>query len=152
MSTALYGHPLMQAPHVLLWILFFVPGEGLTISFNSTRLIMRTTDTCFLPNQLILTKSNLPRADTSLSTVCSNKPFCVEGKKKETFSSPHVRESGFWNPETFGLWNRPKSEKNLLVESGMQLIKKSGIPLAIGIQNPSSTDKEWNPVPAIRNP
>ena len=128
------------------------PGKGLTISFNSTCLIMRTTDTCFLPNQLILTNSNLPRADTSLSTVCSNKPFCVEGKKKETFSSPHVRESGFWNPEKFGLWNRPKSEKNLLVESGMQLIKKSGIPLAIGIQNPSSTDKEWNPVPAIRNP
>ena len=82
MSTALYGHPLMQAPHVLLWILFFVPGEGLTISFNSTRLIMRTTDTCFLPNQLILTKSNLPKADTSLSTVCSNKPFCVKGKNK----------------------------------------------------------------------
>ena len=27
MSTALYGHPLMRAPHVLLWILFFVPGE-----------------------------------------------------------------------------------------------------------------------------
>ena len=27
MSTALYGHPLMRAPHVLLWILFFVHGE-----------------------------------------------------------------------------------------------------------------------------
>ena len=126
------------------------PGKGLTISFNSTCLIMRTTDTCFLPNQLILTKSNLPKADTSLSTVCSNKPFCVEGKKKGTFSSPRVRESWFWNPEKFCVWN-PKSEKNLLVECGIQL-KESGIPLAIGIQNPSSTDKEWNPVPAIRNP
>ena len=125
------------------------PGKGLTISLNSTRLIMRTTDTCFLPNQLILTNSNLPKADTSLSTVCSNKPFCVEGKKKETFSSPHVRESGLWNPEKFCAWN-PKSEKNLLVESAIQL-KESGIPLAIGIQNPSSTDKECNPVPAIRN-
>ena len=90
------------------------PGKGLTISLNSTRLIMRTTDTCFLPNQLILTKSNLPRADTSLSTVCSNKPFCVEGKKKETFSSPHVRESGkVWLVESAeirekfacGIWN-----------------------------------------------
>ena len=45
------------------------PGKGLTISLNSNRLIMRTTDTCFLPNQQILTKSNLPKADTSLSTV-----------------------------------------------------------------------------------
>ena len=27
MSTALYGHPLTRAPHVLLWILFFVHGE-----------------------------------------------------------------------------------------------------------------------------
>ena len=132
-------------------------GKGLTISLNSTRLIMRTTDTCFLPNQLILTKSNLPKADTSLSTVFElyaviNLSVLKVKKKKETFSSPHVRESGFWNPEKFCLWNRPKSEKNLLVESGKQLIKKSGIPLAIGIQNPSSTDKEWNPVPAIRNP
>ena len=100
---------------------------------------MRTTDTCFFPNQLILTKSNLPKADTSLSTVCSNKPFCVEGKRKETFSSPRVRESWFWNPEKFCVWNS-KSEKNFFVESGI-LLKESGIPLAIGIQNPSSTDK-----------
>ena len=37
------------------------------------------------------------------------------------------------------------------MESGMQL-KESGIPLTIVIQNPSSTDKYWNPVPRIRNP
>ena len=30
--------------------------------------------------------------------------------------------------------------------------KESGIPLAIGIQNPSSTQKDWNPAPGIRNP
>ena len=29
---------------------------------------------------------------------------------------------------------------------------ESGIPLAIGIQNPRSTGKDWNPVPGIRNP
>ena len=46
------------------------------------------------------------------------------------------------NPINFCLWNR---------ESGKQL-KESGIPLTIGIQNPSSTDKDWNPVPGIRNP
>ena len=28
----------------------------------------------------------------------------------------------------------------------------SGIPLTIGIRKPSSTDKDWNPVPGIRNP
>ena len=46
------------------------------------------------------------------------------------------------NPINFCLWNR---------ESGKQL-KESGIPLTIGIQNPSSTDKDWNPVTGIRNP
>ena len=29
---------------------------------------------------------------------------------------------------------------------------ESGIPLTIGIQNLSSTEKYWNPVPGIRNP
>ena len=29
---------------------------------------------------------------------------------------------------------------------------ESGIPLTIGIQNPSSTDKDWNTVPGIWNP
>ena len=38
-----------------------------------------------------------------------------------------------------------------VVESGIQL-KESEIPLTIGFQNPSSTDKHWNPVPGIRNP
>ena len=45
----------------------------------------------------------------------------------------------------------PESGKILLMESGMQL-QESGIPLTIVIQNPSSTDKYWNPVPRIRNP
>ena len=44
-----------------------------------------------------------------------------------------------------------ESDKFLLVESGIQF-KESGIPLTIGIQNPSSTNKDWNPVPGIRNP
>ena len=56
--------------------------------------------------------------------------------------SPLVMESGFRNPGNFGPWNP---------ESGKQL-KKSGIPLTIGIQNPSSTDEDWNPVPGIQNP
>ena len=29
-------------------------------------------------------------------------------------------------------------------------LKESGIPQTIGVQNPSSTDKDWNPVPGIR--
>ena len=45
----------------------------------------------------------------------------------------------------------PESGKILLMESGIQL-KESGIPLTIVIQNPSSTEKYWNPVPGIQNP
>ena len=41
-----------------------------------------------------------------------------------------------WNPESWAL------------ESGIQL-KESGIALAIGNQNPSSYDKDWNLLPGI---
>ena len=37
------------------------------------------------------------------------------------------------------------------LESGIQL-KESRIILTTGIQNPSSTDKDWNPVGGIHNP
>ena len=50
-------------------------------------------------------------------------------------------------PGKFCLWH-PESR---VLESGIQLME-SGIPLTIGIQNPSSTDKDWNPVPGIWNP
>ena len=71
------------------------------------------------------------------------------------FISPHVMESGirdvfacgirdpgysqFWNPQSWTL------------DSRMQY-KESGIPLMIGIRNPGFNDKDWNPVPGIRNP
>ena len=55
------------------------------------------------------------------------------------------RKSGFRNPRNFCLWN-PES---WAFESGIRL-KESGIPLTIGIQNLSPTDR--NPVPGIRNP
>ena len=32
------------------------------------------------------------------------------------------------------------------------LLTDSGIPLTIRIQNPSASDKDWHPVPGIRNP
>ena len=51
--------------------------------------------------------------------------------------SPHGRESGFVNPRNFCLWN-PES---WALESRLQF-KEFGIPLTIGIRNPSSTDKE----------
>ena len=50
---------------------------------------------------------------------------------------------GIWNPGKICMWN-PDS---WILESRIQL-KESGIAL---IQNPSSTDKNWNPVPGIRN-
>ena len=37
-------------------------------------------------------------------------------------------------------------------ESGKFMLVESGIPLNIGSQNLGSTDKDWNPVPGIRNP
>ena len=45
------------------------------------------------------------------------------------------------------LWN-PESR---VLESEIQL-EDSGFPLMIGIRNPSSTDKDWNPVPGLQNP
>ena len=54
-----------------------------------------------------------------------------------------------------GIWFL-ESEKFLLVESGIlgfriqNTAQESGI--ALGIQNPSSTDKRWNRVPGIWNP
>ena len=54
----------------------------------------------------------------------------------------HIRNTGkfcLWNPESHAL------------ESGIQL-GESGIPLTIAIQNPSSTDKEWDPESTARNP
>ena len=51
------------------------------------------------------------------------------------FISTHVRESGKFLP-----W---------IPESGTL---ESGTLITIGIQNTSSTDKYWDPVPGIRNP
>ena len=42
---------------------------------------MRTTDIYFIPNQRILIESQLANAETSLPTVCCNRPFFFEGKK-----------------------------------------------------------------------
>ena len=44
----------------------------------------------------------------------------------------------------------PPESNSWALESGIQF-KESGIPLTIGIQNPSSTDKDWNPVSGIWN-
>ena len=73
-------------------------------------------------------------------------------------------QSGFWG--TCGLrrpwWQRERLKSSRVrvrpvlrnPDSGMWEIKlkEPGIPLTIGNQNPRSTDRYWNPVPAIRNP
>ena len=61
--------------------------------------------------------------------------------------SQEIFAYGIRNLRNFSLWNG----ESCSLESGIQL-KESGIPLTIGIQNPSSTDKDWNSVPRIRNP
>ena len=66
----------------------------------------------------------------------SPKRFLCVTRRLRSDVSPHVR---VWNPESW------------VLECGI-LLKESGIPLTIGIQDPSSTDKYWNPVTGIRNP
>ena len=57
------------------------------------------------------------------------------------------------SPRKFCLWKLEFSKIHLwnvdswVLESGIQL-KKSGIPLMIGFQTPSSTDGDWNPIRA----
>ena len=65
-----------------------------------------------------------------------------------TISPPVGWESWIRNPRKLCLRN---PEFSGALESEMQL-KESGIPLTIEIQSPTSTDKDWNPVPGIRNP
>ena len=60
-------------------------------------------------------------------------------------SRPRIREifaCGIRNQGKFYFWN-PES---WVLESGIRNV------LTIRIQNPSSSDKDWNPVPRIRNP
>ena len=71
--------------------------------------------------------------------------------------SLQLRETGFMNAEKLCLWN-PESGKYCLwnleswaLEPGIQL-KEPRIPPTIRIRNPSSTDKDWNLIPGIRNP
>ena len=93
-----------------------------------------------------------------LKLICSSFNYWIKFVYTATASmSPQVRESGFSYPGHFCLWN-PKSRKfcwwnprSWVVESGIQF-KESVIPLTIGIQNSSSTDKNWNRVPGIQNP
>ena len=68
-------------------------------------------------------------------------PVAILASPTVAVISPKVRDfgiqkSGLWNPK----YSPPPQKKN------------SQIPLKIGIQNPGSTEKDWNPVPEIRNP
>ena len=56
------------------------------------------------------------------------------------FCACGIRNPALWNPEY-----SCRNPKSWALESGIQP-KESEIPLTIEIQNPSSTDKNWNPV------
>ena len=64
--------------------------------------------------------------------------------------SPHVRDFGIRDIFACGIRNPRGFEfgipESWALESGIQL-KESGILLTTGVQNPSSKDKDWNPVP-----
>ena len=64
-----------------------------------------------------------------------------------TFALFYARESEFLNAENLCLWNG----ESWAMEPGIQLAE-SAIPFTFWIQNPCSIDKDWNPVPGIRNP
>ena len=63
---------------------------------------------------------------------------------------PLVRDTGIRDIFACGIRNPGRFELGILkswaLESGIYL-KESGIPLTIEIRNPSSKDKDWNPVP-----
>ena len=87
---------------------------------------------------------------TNIAPLCVNRSpnrcsFCASAKTFRRIA----QGKGIRIPQS-GKFSLMESESWVL-ESGLQL-KESGIPLTIGIQNPSSTDKYWNPVSGIRNP
>ena len=99
-----------------------------------------------LPN-VIKRKFNLGLKLYFCSIVTSFKAFILGLPITNDGINPlHVRESRLRNPGKFGSWN---------LESGLwnpeKKLKESGIPLTIGIQNRSSTDRQrlesstWNP-------
>ena len=67
-------------------------------------------------------------------------------------SNLFVRATGFWNPGNFGLWNSESEKKCLWNPEYSSRNLYSHLNASLGIQNPSFTDKDWNPVPGIRNP
>ena len=79
-----------------------------------------------------------------------NAPVAILASPTVAVISPKVRDSGI---QKSGLWNPKYSKKkNTHTHTQKHTQKNSGIPLKIGIQNPISTEKDWNPVPEIRNP
>ena len=77
--------------------------------------------------------------------------------------SLYVRESRFWNPGNFCLRNQESWLWRIMLTTEIRnpsstdkksgiLYLEPGILIKIWIQNPSSTDTDWNPVPGIRDP
>ena len=117
---------------------------------NRQKISLFQCERCFSPTKIFSSATKLQcchQEDLAVYDVLSgNKILC--SLTATCILSPHVRASGFRNPGKFCLRN-PES---LALESGIQR-KESGIPLqTIGIRNPSSTEKDRNPVPEIQNP
>ena len=72
----------------------------------------------------------------SITKISQNNSRLIQSRIRENQESWKILllESGILG---FGIWKTAQGSRN---------------PLRIGIQNPSSTDKDWNPVPGVQNP
>ena len=161
--SAFFGSALFKSPYVCIREIFFLwnPAASVSVRFRSKEWGTRVKDRAKLAQVKERGGVGEERKETFL-------PFL-----KPSFPSPHPASFIFWFSFHFSRGQNRKSlstvffcsetkRKRLLrrlvrhpeswvLESRIQL-KESGIALTIGIQSPTCTDKDWNPVHGIRNP
>ena len=144
---------LKQCIFLLFSFLVFVPCKGGIRILGSRKFLLVQSGF----QKLLLVQSGIQL----ISAVKSGILAFGNGNTAQRIRNP----TNDWNPESNFHWQRirkpgnfcwwnPESSKFLLwkPESWALELKESGISLTIGIQNSSSTNREWNPVPKIRNP
>ena len=134
-------------PTFIFWLLsHFLRGQNRK-SRSSVFLYSETKRKRFLRRLLLLRLINVVAWKIVLATDTSRfhtYNFCFAADRRKT--SPHKKIwKAFWNLESV-IWENFACG----IRNTAQGIQKSAYDSRI--QNPSFTDKEWNPVPRIRNP